>query len=113
MGPALDPGQTRRLICATPAKEAGAAPRPNSRDMPPIRYTGHAGWPLTAFTPEDAPPAAPVLVLLPGGGPAHRSLVPLALRTAGSRHVNLPDLSGCGRAVRAVWMTAVWGNRVA
>ena len=67
--------------------------------MPPIRYTGHDGWPLTAFTPEDAPPEAPVLVLMHGGGPDHRSLVPLARRLAGSAHVILPDIRGYGRSV--------------
>src|SRR3546814_16951367 len=97
MGPALDPGQTRRLICATPAKEAGAAPRPNSRDMPPIRYTGNDGWPLTSFTQEDAPPEAPGLVLMHGGEPDHSSPGPLAGRLAGSARVTLHEIPGSGR----------------
>src|SRR3546814_16285795 len=67
--------------------------------MPPIRYTGHDGWPLTAFTTEDAPPEAPVLVLMHGGGPDHRSLVPLARRLAGSAHVILPAIRGYGGSV--------------
>lgn len=67
--------------------------------MMPISYTGHDGWPLTAFISEDAPSEAPVLVLMHGGGPDHRSLVPLARRLAGSAHVILPDIRGYGRSV--------------
>ncbi|WP_275040608.1 alpha/beta fold hydrolase [Novilysobacter arseniciresistens] len=76
----------------------------------PIRYTGHDGWPLTAFVPEDASPDAPVLVLMHGGGPDHRSLVPLARRLAGSAHVILPDIRGYGRSVCADPARHTWAQ---
>jgi 3-oxoadipate enol-lactonase len=41
----------------------------------------------------------PVLVLLHGGGPDHRSLLPLAKRLASSNTVVLPDVRGYGRSV--------------
>ena len=78
--------------------------------MTPIRYTGHDGWPLTAFTPEDAPPEAPVLVLMHGGGPDHRSLIPLARRLARSAHVILPDIRGYGRSVCADPARHTWAQ---
>ncbi|MGH8085841.1 MAG: alpha/beta fold hydrolase [Lysobacter sp.] len=69
--------------------------------MVPIEYTGHDGWPLTAFISEDAASEAPALVLMHGGGPDHRSLVPLARHLADSAHVILPDIRGYGRSVCA------------
>jgi 3-oxoadipate enol-lactonase len=42
---------------------------------------------------------APIVVLLHGGGPDHRSLVPLARRLADSHAVLLPDVRGYGRSV--------------
>ncbi|GAB2626802.1 alpha/beta hydrolase [Novilysobacter erysipheiresistens] len=78
--------------------------------MMPIGYTGHDGWPLIAFIPEDAPPEAPVLVLMHGGGPDHRSLVPLARRLAGSAHVILPDIRGYGRSVCGAPARHTWAQ---
>lgn len=63
----------------------------------PVRgftYRGHDGVALFAA----AVGAGPVVVLMHGGGPDHRSLVPLARRLAGRYSVVLPDVRGYGRS---------------
>lgn len=73
--------------------------------MIPLHYAGSDGCPLYALrssVPHDTRAAdAPVLILLHGGGPDHRSLVPLAARLAGEATVVLPDVRGYGRSVCA------------
>lgn len=67
-----------------------------------LTYTAGDGWPL--FAHATAPATAlsvastPVLVLMHGGGPDHRSLVPLAARLGGEAVVVLPDVRGYGRS---------------
>lgn len=58
-------------------------------------YHGSDGCPLYAV----ATGSGPVLVLLHGGGPDHRSLLPLAGRLAGAYTVVLPDVRGYGRSL--------------
>lgn len=63
----------------------------------PVRefsYRGRDGWPLFAV----AVGTGPLVVLLHGGGPDHRSLVPLARRLADRYTVALPDVRGYGRS---------------
>jgi 3-oxoadipate enol-lactonase len=68
-----------------------------------LNYAGADGCPLHAFSthvPDDpSRPDLPVLVLMHGGGPDHRSLVPLAKRLAQEAVVVLPDVRGYGRSV--------------
>jgi 3-oxoadipate enol-lactonase len=68
-----------------------------------LSYAGADGCPLYAFSTH-APHAAettdlPVLILMHGGGPDHRSLVPLARRLSEEAVVVLPDVRGYGRSV--------------
>lgn len=65
----------------------------------PTRFTyrGRDGWPLRAAAFGEGPH----LVLLHGGGPDHRSLVPLGRRLADRGTVVLPDVRGYGRSVCA------------
>ncbi|RDI49997.1 alpha/beta fold hydrolase [Nocardia mexicana] len=58
-----------------------------------FRYSGHDGWPLSASTVGNA---GPDVVLMHGGGPDHRSLLPLADRLADRCRVVLPDVRGYG-----------------
>ena|SRR5688572_3006359 len=65
-----------------------------------LTYPGRDGCPLAAFTTSATPvPDLPVVVFLHGGGPDHRSLIPLARRLAGDAVVVLPDVRGYGRSV--------------
>lgn len=57
-------------------------------------YPGHDGHPLRAHTRG----AGPTLVLLHGGGPDHRSLLPLADRLADTYRTVLPDIRGYGES---------------
>jgi 3-oxoadipate enol-lactonase len=65
-----------------------------------LSYTGRDGWPLFAYTnnEEQADTDRPVLILMHGGGPDHRSLVPLAERLRDEATVVLPDVRGYGRS---------------
>ena len=69
--------------------------------MKEVSYAGADGWPLRAFATDScgtAGPEMPVLILMHGGGPDHRSLAPLAARLAGDAVVVLPDVRGYGRS---------------
>lgn len=57
-------------------------------------YLGHDGYPLRA----DTRGSGDTVVLLHGGGPDHRSLLPLADRLADSYRVALPDIRGYGQS---------------
>jgi 3-oxoadipate enol-lactonase len=67
-----------------------------------LEYPGADGCPLFAFSTEplDGIAAAhrPVLVMLHGGGPDHRSLIPLATLLSEDAVVILPDVRGYGRS---------------
>ncbi|MBX3233543.1 MAG: alpha/beta hydrolase [Labilithrix sp.] len=67
-----------------------------------IAYAGLDGCPLAAFAthlPTDRPSDLPLLVLMHGGGPDHRSLVPLSERLASEAVVVLPDVRGYGASI--------------
>lgn len=68
-----------------------------------LDYVGDDGCPLRAFSTQAPQMVAasrlPVLVLMHGGGPDHRSLVPLAERLGSAATVVLPDVRGYGRSV--------------
>lgn len=71
-----------------------------------IGYGGEDGWPLRATVLGEGPP----VVLLHGGGPDHRSMIPLAEGLAERRTAILPDIRGYGRSVcpdptRHTWAT--------
>jgi pimeloyl-ACP methyl ester carboxylesterase len=67
-----------------------------------LEYLGADGCPLLAFStdPLERVEAAPrpVLVMMHGGGPDHRSLVPLARMLSNDAIVILPDVRGYGRS---------------
>jgi 3-oxoadipate enol-lactonase len=67
-----------------------------------LEYRGADGRPLFAFStvPFDAIVGAhhPVLVMMHGGGPDHRSLIPLARLLSDDAVVVLPDVRGYGRS---------------
>ena len=71
--------------------------------MHEFTYRARDGVPLHAAALGPIGPVAagsgPVLVLLHGGGPDHRSLVPLAERLADLCTVVLPDVRGYGRSI--------------
>lgn len=70
--------------------------------MTQFSYHGGDSCQLYAATIDHRPhPAAndAVVVLLHGGGPDHRSLIPLAERLANRNMVVLPDIRGYGRSV--------------
>lgn len=60
-------------------------------------YEGNDGCRLHAVTLG----SGPAMILLHGGGPDHRSLLPLARRLADRRTLVLPDVRGYGRSVCA------------
>lgn len=60
-----------------------------------VSYRGADGWLLYAHTFG----TGPATVLLHGGGPDHRSLLPLAEQFSGASMVVLPDLRGFGRSI--------------
>lgn len=67
-----------------------------------IAYAGTDGCPLVAFASHAAgerPSDLPVVVLMHGGGPDHRSLVPLSERLATEAVVVLPDVRGYGASI--------------
>ena len=70
--------------------------------MAELEYRGADGCPLFAFgtQPFDdlADGNSPVLVMMHGGGPDHRSLIPLAKLLANEAAVILPDIRGYGRS---------------
>jgi 3-oxoadipate enol-lactonase len=86
--------------------------------MKEITYGGSDGCPLYA-TIIDPPGQAgddgdgAVLVLLHGGGPDHRSLIPLARELADLHPVVLPDIRGYGRSVCADPSRHTWGQYAA
>ena len=67
-----------------------------------LAYFGADGCPLFAFSTEALPGVTaahrPVLVMLHGGGPDHRSLIPLAKLLSDDAVVILPDVRGYGRS---------------
>lgn len=71
--------------------------------MHQVTYAAADGCPLFAFSthpPKDAgTKTLPTLILMHGGGPDHRSLVPLARRLSEDAVVVLPDVRGYGRSV--------------
>lgn len=71
--------------------------------MHQVTYTGADGCPLFAFSTHPpsvtARKALPTLILMHGGGPDHRSLVPLARHLSDEAYVVLPDVRGYGRSV--------------
>lgn len=69
-------------------------------------YHGHDGHPLFFTTLGDGP----LVVLLHGGGPDHRSLLPLAHRLADRHTVALPDIRGYGRSVCADPAQHTWSR---
>jgi 3-oxoadipate enol-lactonase len=83
--------------------------------MTEITYCGSDGCPLYATTiaPTGKSPTAgecPVVVLLHGGGPDHRSLIPLAHQLADCHIVVLPDIRGYGRSVCADPSRHTWAQ---
>lgn len=74
---------------------AGQAAVDRGSGMRDVTYTGRDGCALYAVAVGVGPP----VVLLHGGGPDHRSLVPLAHRLADRYRVVLPDVRGYGRSV--------------
>lgn len=86
--------------------------------MTEVTYRGSDGCPLYATAIDaDGQPAThgggQVLVLLHGGGPDHRSLVPLARQLADGRTVVLPDMRGYGRSVCADTARHTWAQYAA
>jgi 3-oxoadipate enol-lactonase len=71
--------------------------------MAELEYRGADGCPLFAFATrpldELADGDSPVLVMMHGGGPDHRSLIPLAKVLSSDALVILPDIRGYGRSV--------------
>src|SRR5688500_10506040 len=67
-----------------------------------LQYLGSDGCPLFAFSTEPLDGLAgahrPVLVMMHGGGPDHRSLIPLARLLSKDAVVILPDVRGYGRS---------------
>jgi 3-oxoadipate enol-lactonase len=67
-----------------------------------LEYFGADGCELFAFSTEALPGVTaahrPVLVMLHGGGPDHRSLIPLAKLLSDDAVVILPDVRGYGRS---------------
>jgi len=68
--------------------------------MREIHYRGRDGWSLFAAGVGTAA-GRPPLVLMHGGGPDHRSLLPLARLLADGLEVVLPDVRGYGRSACA------------
>ncbi len=68
-----------------------------------LSYAGLDGYPLYAFSTHGRAAARttnlPVLILMHGGGPDHKSFVPLASRLSADAVVILPDVRGYGRSV--------------
>lgn len=62
-----------------------------------LEYAGTDGCSLYASVEGDGP----LVILLHGGGPDHRSLLPLASRLTDAFTVALPDVRGYGRSVCA------------
>jgi pimeloyl-ACP methyl ester carboxylesterase len=67
-----------------------------------LDYLGTDGCPLVAFSTQPLDGIAgghrPVLVMMHGGGPDHRSLMPLARLLSNEAVVILPDVRGYGRS---------------
>jgi pimeloyl-ACP methyl ester carboxylesterase len=67
-----------------------------------LDYLGADGCPLFAWSTARLDPAGgvrrPVLVMMHGGGPDHRSLIPLAKLLSNEAVVVLPDIRGYGRS---------------
>jgi 3-oxoadipate enol-lactonase len=81
-----------------------------------ITYCGNDGCPLYATAVESGGPTGgerPVVVLLHGGGPDHRSLIPLAQQLADRHTIILPDVRGYGRSVCADPARHTWGQYAA
>ena len=68
-----------------------------------LDYSGADGCPLYAFSTPTLGASTvgdrPILVLMHGGGPDHRSLVPLARLICADAVVILPDVRGYGKSV--------------
>jgi 3-oxoadipate enol-lactonase len=83
--------------------------------MTEFTYCGSDGCPLYATTIDSAGKSqtageSPVVVLLHGGGPDHRSLIPLAQQLADCHTVVLPDIRGYGRSVCANPSRHTWAQ---
>ena len=82
--------------------------------MREVIYQGRDGCPLHAAVIDTllgAPTGLPLL-LLHGGGPDHRSLIPLAQRLSLSRMVILPDIRGYGRSICRNTASHTWSRYV-
>lgn len=86
--------------------------------MSAFTYPGGDGVPLYATTVGHGGDTVggisrPVLVLLHGGGPDHRSLIPLAEQLADLCTVVLPDIRGYGRSICADPTRHTWAQYAA
>ena len=82
-----------------------------------LSYAGADGCPLYAFSTHEPEAAAttplPLVILMHGGGPDHRSLEPLASRLAEDAVVVLPDVRGYGQSVCADATRHTWARYAA
>ncbi|MGW1978771.1 alpha/beta fold hydrolase [Streptomyces sp. NPDC001889] len=77
----------------------------------PLTYRGSDGCPLYAATTGAGAGTGPSpVVLLHGGGPDHRSLLPLAGRIGDGHRVVLPDIRGWGASVCADPARHTWSR---
>jgi pimeloyl-ACP methyl ester carboxylesterase len=79
-----------------------------------LKYAGTDGCTLYAFGVDEPSGGAtadrPPLILMHGGGPDHRSLVPLAKRLSADAIVVLPDVRGYGRSLCRDPKCHTWGQ---
>jgi 3-oxoadipate enol-lactonase len=78
-------------------------------------YLNDNDWPLYAKSVEligalETAQSIPVVILLHGGGPDHKSLIPLAKQIAGPHTVILPDIRGYGRSVCTDPLLHTWAQ---
>ena len=92
--------------------EAGAVT--SVQTMTELTYAGRDGCRLWAFSTHPSPAQfaadLPVVILMHGGGPDHRSLVPLAMHLSEEAVVVLPDVRGYGRSVCADPLRHTWAQ---
>src|SRR5690242_4475103 len=99
-----------RPVRVLPGHDALVTATSTEERMLELSYLGRDGWPLTAFSTVPHVPGVPVVILMHGGGPDHRSLVPLAVRLAGDAQVVLPDVRGYGRSRCAAPARHTWAQ---